>query len=321
MFPRLLPLLCAALTRTRPLLRLLPALLLAGGLAAGEALAQSAIKVLVNDEPVTTYDVKSRTQFLKLTSQGQASEAEALEELIDERLKLQEAKRRNVTVSEGEIDEAFAEIAARAKMSPDQLEQALGQAGVNPQTLKDRIRAEIAWSEIVRGRFRATVKITDRDVAAALGRSSGEADAGTALSEFKLQQIIFVVPAKAGGGYEAQRRQQAAAFRSRFAGCERAVEQAKGLRDVVVRPMVRREEGELSGEIGEEILATPVGKTTTPDRIEEGFQLIAVCDRTALPGQTKASDEARDALTAERGRLMARRYLRDLKSEAVIEYR
>jgi peptidyl-prolyl cis-trans isomerase SurA len=304
----------------RPAVRLLSALLLAGGLAS-EAAAQSAVKVLVNDEPITTYDVKSRTQFLKLTSQGRAGENEAVEELIDERLKLQEAERRNVTISEQQIEEAFAEIATRAKMSPAQLEQALGQAGVNPETLKDRIRAEIAWSEIVRGRFRATVKITDRDVAEALGRSPGDADAGTTLSEFKLQQIIFVMPAKAGQGYEGQRRQQAAAFRNRFAGCERAVEQARGLRDVVVRPMVRREEGELRGDIGEEILATPVGKTTAPERIEEGFQLIAVCDRTALPGQTKASDEARDALTAERGQLMARRYLRDLKSEAVIEYR
>jgi peptidyl-prolyl cis-trans isomerase SurA len=284
------------------------------------AAAQSAIKALVNDQPITTYDVRNRARFLQLTTQGRAGEKQALEELIDERLKEQEARRLNVGISVSAIEEAFAGIASRANLTPAQLEQALQQEGVNPETLKSRIRAELAWAEVVRARFRATVQITDQDVADALaGRP--EAQQAPALQEYDVQPIIFVVPEKASQAYQAQRKREADAFRSRFASCDQSLEQAKGLRDVVVRPTVRREESQLDRATAETLAKTPVGGTTPVEQIEQGFQLLAVCAKRGLEGQTRGSQEARTELLNERGQLTARRYIRDLRSDAVIEYR
>lgn len=305
-------------------LRRLAAVFLAVLLAAGIAMpaaAQTAIKVLVNNEPITSYDISNRGRLLKLTTGGKAGEKQAVDELIDELLKLQEAERRGMLATDSEVETAFASIAARTKMAPGQLEQALRQAGVDPATLKQRIAAEIAWSEIVRARFRATVSVSEKDVAAALAKKGDGAAETETLSQYELQQIIFVVPAKAGKGAEAQMLKQANGFRSRFTGCDGSLALARSLKGVVVKPNVRREESQLSGDLGKEIAATAVGKTTRPQRIEEGYQVIGVCAKMEIKGQSKGSDEVRAELSNERGELLARRYLSDLRADAVIEYR
>ena len=53
----------------------------------------------------------------------------------------------------------------------------------------------------------------------------------------------------------------------------------------------------------------------------EGFQILGVCAKNEIAGRTQAAEEVREELGSERGQLLARRYLRDLRSDAVIEYR
>ena len=294
---------------------LLVALLVLLWAPATPAGAQARIEVLVNNDPVTTYDIDNRARLLKLTTGGRAGRTQALEELIDERLKMQEAQRRNVTASQSEIDEAFASIASRAKMSPSRLEAALRQSGVNPRTLKERLQAEIVWSQIVRARFRATVEISERDVAKAMG---GEDAATESISEFRIQEIIFIIPAKSSNAYIAQRKREAEAFRSRYGGCDGALAQAKGLKNVVVKPTIRREETQLSDNMVDALNATETGKASQPIRSRDGYTVLGVCDRTSIQGASKASAETRQTLANERGQMLARRYLRDLRADAVI---
>lgn len=289
---------------------------------ASGALAQTAIKVLVNNEPVTSYDIDNRSRLLNLTTGGKAGRQQAVEELINDRLKLQEAKRRNINVADTEVQRAFATIAERAKLSPANLEKALRQSGVDPATLKARIRAEIAWGEVVRSRFRASVSVSEREVADALAKKTGTSQAAQqAVFSFELQPAISIVPAKATKAQEAQALNQANAYRSRFNGCDGSLEVAKSLKGVVVKARVLREEGQLGGEVGDAILATEAGKATKPIRTEEGYQIIGVCARKTIQGQTKAAEEVRDELSNQRGEMMARQYLRDLRALSVIETR
>jgi peptidyl-prolyl cis-trans isomerase SurA len=296
-------------------------LAITGIIASPPAMAQSAIKVVVNEQPITTYDIRNRTRLLRLTSRGRAGRTQAIEELIDERLKMQEAARRRISVSDQEIDSAFGQIASRAKLTPARLSQALRQSGVNPQTLKDRLRSEIAWSQIVRARFQATVKVTERDVAEALAGKETADGAETGISQFDLQPIIFVVPAKAKKGYIDQRRREAQAFRSRYEGCDQALDQAKKLKGVVVKPKVRRTAEDLRSATAESVAETDVGKATRPEKVAQGFQLLGVCAKRDLVGQSTAAEKVRDELSNERGSQMARRFLRDLRSNAIIDYR
>src|SRR5690606_16737243 len=116
-------------------------------LLSAPVLAQTTIKVVVNDKPITSYNVAQRARLIQLTTRrgGAAAQREAMEELIDEVLKLQETQRLGISVSKAEVDNAFASIAQRVKLSPANLSRALQQSGVNPDTLRDRLRAEIGW--------------------------------------------------------------------------------------------------------------------------------------------------------------------------------
>jgi len=284
------------------------------------ALAQSTIRILVNDAAITSYDINQRAKMLSVFSRNQQGEKEAIEQLIDERLMLQEATSRGVTLTDTEVDEEIAKRARGANLSAAQFEQAMRQAGFNPQTFRDFVASNMAWQQIVRARFRATVDITDQDVAAALTNKTETGEVQT-VSEYMLQPIIFVVPAGAGAGVEAQQRNQANAFRGGFQGCDTSLQQVGGTPGIVVKPQVRREEGQMSADMKEMLASVGVGGITEPERVADGIQLLAVCSKHEVAGQTTATVETREELSSERGQLLARRYLRDLRSDAVIEYR
>jgi peptidyl-prolyl cis-trans isomerase SurA len=295
------------------------------------ALAQSSIKILVNDEAITSFDIKQRTQMLRVFTRNQQGEAEATEQLIDERLMVQEAKRRGVSITDGEIDQEIAKRARSAKLSSTQFQQAMRQAGFDPATFRDFIRANVMWQQIVRARFRAEGQVTDQDVTAALTErpaadptadTTAEEDAApTVVYEYRLQPIIFVVPAGAAPAVETQRRNEAAAFRRDFAGCDAALQQIGGTPGVVVKPAIRREESQMNPALKQALAGLDIGGITEPERVGEGIQLLGVCAKQEIAGQTTATVEVREELSNERGQLLARRYLRDLRSDAVIEYR
>ncbi len=280
----------------------------------------SAIRVLVNDEPITSYDVQQRATMLKLFTGGKSGEKQAIDQLVDEKLMLQEAKRRHVTVSDDELNSEIANRAQAAKMTAAQFSQALKQQGVQPDTFKEFLRANMAWARIVRARFRATVNVTDQDVTAALGARS-DAGATQAAVEYMVQPIIFVVPAGSSSAAANERLKAATAFRQGFKGCDQSVAQAGSSPIIVVLPTVRREESGLPDAIKKELAATEIGSATKPERIAEGFQILGVCSKNTIAGETEAAVSVRQEITGERGKLLARRYLLDLRSDAVIEYR
>lgn len=293
-------------------------LLAAIALPAAPALGQSAIRILVNDEPITSYDIQQRTKMLRVFTGGRQGEKQAIDQLIEEALMLQEAERRSVTVSDEDLEKEISQRAQAAKLTGAQFTQALRQAGIDPATFRAFLRANLAWGEVVRARFRATIKVTDQDIAAALtGQQPAEGEPQTAY-EYRLQPIVFIV---SGNAAEARMRSEANAFRSGFLGCDRSLEQVAGKPGVVVKPQMRREDGQIPNALRQALAKLEVGGTTEPERVAEGFQILALCAKTAISGQTEATVEARQDITSERGELLARRYLRDLRSDAVIEYR
>ena len=88
--------------------------------------AHAAIKVIVNDVPITDYDISQRSRLITLTQRksGAAAKRQAEQELIDDQIKLGEAERVGVEVSQSEVDSAYSNIARNVKMSPAQLNKA-----------------------------------------------------------------------------------------------------------------------------------------------------------------------------------------------------
>lgn len=290
---------------------------------AAPVLATTSIKVVVNDEPITTYDIAQRTRLIQLTTRKPEGSARriATEELIEERLKLQEAKRRGVSVSDSEVDQAFATIAGRTKMTASKLSEALSRSGVNPSTLKDRIRGEIMWGNVVRSRFRAQVNISEQDVVAAMLKKDKDTADDAKTTEYTLTQVIFVVPKSASSGTKSQRMQEAQKLRNRFTSCDSGLKLAEGLKEVVVKPVGVRLAPELPKQLTDLLDDVAVGHVTKPIETGNGVEVYAVCDKKQLDSDAGLRNQIEGELRNKEGALMSRRYLQELRRDAVIEYR
>jgi len=287
-----------------------------------EAPAQSSIKVIVGDQPITTYEIGQRARFIQLTQRAPNATKLAMEELIDEKLQLAEARKRGVIVGDTEVNDAFAGIASRLKMSPDQFVKALKSNGVDARTFKDRLRAQIGWSRVVRDKFRATVTVSEQDVIAALqNKADPDKKDKSTTTEYDLSQVIFVVPAKASAAVAAQRQKEAEQLRGRFMSCAEGIAFAKGLPEVVIKPLGRRMQSDLSDENVKMLDSLTVGRLSPPERTTNGVEMVALCDRRVLNSDAAARASIEGELLDEQGSLLSRRYLRDLKRNAVIEYK
>src|SRR5262245_55975155 len=115
--------------------------------AASPATAQNAL-LLVNGEPITAFDIDQRTRLHTLVSQDHKAppRQQVIDELIDEKLKVQVGKRYLLEIPDKDVDTAYGEMAKRMRMNGDGLTKVLAQQGIGPETLKNRIRADIVWS-------------------------------------------------------------------------------------------------------------------------------------------------------------------------------
>lgn len=157
---------------------------LAGSLvpAAGPALAQSRalaeqVAAVVNDDPVTTFDVRQRAIFLMATTGAQPTDqawrqatSAALNALINERLQMQEARRFRVNVADSDVDRVIANQARQNGATLEDFLAELGRVGISPESFRDKTRAEIAWQRIISGRYGPRVRISEEQVDEAMGR-------------------------------------------------------------------------------------------------------------------------------------------------------
>lgn len=282
------------------------------------AISNKPIPILVNDVPITQFDIGQRARLMRLGG-GKSSTALAADELIDETLQWLESQRRSVAVSDRQVDAAFASIAQRLKMSPSQLVAALKSEGIEAESLRKRLRAQMVWQGLVQQRTQMKAAVKAQDITTAL-LEKGDPSAMT-VTEYMLQQIVFVVPSGSSSNLFAQRRSEAEAFRQRFRGCDNALEQAKQLRGVVVKDIGRRNSGQLSGPDGEEIAKTSPGRTTRPMQTDQGIELIAVCATKEIQSTSIARAEIENELYLQQAEGLGADYLKELRDRAIIEYR
>ena len=105
------------------------ALLLMAGVS---PLRAQTVAVMVNGEPITNYDIEQRSKLNFLTTHKQPSRQEVINELIDEKVKIKEGKKFGVDPTASDIDQSYASMASRMRISADQLDQIARKPGHPP---------------------------------------------------------------------------------------------------------------------------------------------------------------------------------------------
>jgi peptidyl-prolyl cis-trans isomerase SurA len=278
--------------------------------------AETSIRVVVNGDIITSYDIAQRAHILPLFGK-KGGEKAATDDLIDELLKLQEARKRGVTISDKRVDVAYAALGKEKNIGEKQLTQELARIGIDADSMKRWIKAQMTWRELIQAKVRREGQVKSADIMAAM-LEKGSPDAMT-MTEYTLQQIIFVVPEGSSASYVNQRRREAENFRGRFPGCENSLARAKELKGVVVRDMGRRDSSQLRGAQGEEIKKTQLGKTTRPFTTDSGIELFAVCATRDVQSNAAVRSEVETELKFEHAKEVGDDYLKQLRDAAIIQ--
>jgi peptidyl-prolyl cis-trans isomerase SurA len=299
----------------------LHAIAAAAFLLIAQSAAHAQIVALVNGDPITALDVARRTKLIQMSTQKSPTRQEVLDELIDDKLKVHIGKRYISEVPKREIEGAFANIARRAGMSADQFSKSLTAAGISVEGLKERIHADFVWGQIIRGKFRSSLQVGEQEVMVKLqGKEQKQADGP--IFDYTLRPILFVVPRGAPTARFEERKREAEALRSRFQDCAEGLRLAMGLQDVAVRDSIKKPSSELGQTQREALNNTPIGKLTPPEITPQGVELFAVCNKVASTDtDTPAKREARDSVFQERYQALSKKYLKELRAQALIEIR
>ncbi len=129
------------------------------------------IVAVVNGDVITSGDVDNRARLFAIST-GLSTTPEVLErlksqianQLIDERLRLQEAQRRKIVVPDKQIAAAIREVEQRNNMPDGGLRQKLASLGVSHRTMIDQIRVQLAWTQVLREQLADKLNISDADV-------------------------------------------------------------------------------------------------------------------------------------------------------------
>jgi peptidyl-prolyl cis-trans isomerase SurA len=278
------------------------------------------VHILVNGDPITAFDIEQRTKLIQLTAGKPPTRNEVVEELIEEKLKLQLLKRYAIDGMDAEVDQAYANMARRARLTAQGLNDTLEKHGIKPGTLKSRLRAEITWQQVIRGRFQSSFQFNEKDVLAKLGPANPETPAGA--FDYTLRPILFVVPRGSPEGLAEVRRKEAEALRARFTSCDEGVRIARSLRDVAVRGLTTRSSADLQPALREILEKTEIGRLTPPELTAQGVEVHALCRKEpSSSDNTPEKRKVRDELMNEQFTAKGKAYMKELRSQAMIEHR
>jgi peptidyl-prolyl cis-trans isomerase SurA len=280
--------------------------------------AQS-VAVMVNGEPITNMDIDQRMKLNALSGMKDNSRKAVLDQLIDEKVKIKEGKKYSVDPSATEVDGSFATMASRMRLTPDQLTQSLASKGIRPNTLKSRLKADMVWNAIVRGRFKQSLQVGEKEVEAAVQGQGGDAMAEA--FEYQMRPLVLIVPRGAGGGLAEARLKEATGLRERIQSCEDAIRTFKSSQNATVKSIVVKSSADLPPNLRELLDKTPIGHLTPPEVTAQGIEMVALCSRKPTKVDTPKKREVREKMFAEKFEAKSKSYLQDVRKSAMIEYR
>ena len=280
--------------------------------------AQS-VACMVTGEPITNLDVEQRTKLNFLTTRKHMPRQEVIDQLIDEKVKIREAKKFGVDPSASDIDQSYAQMGTRMRLSAEQLTKSLEAQGVRPETLKARLKAEMVWTSLVRGRFKESLQVGEKDVNAA-AQEGGEATKVEAF-EYKMQPVVLLVPRGSPPSAIEARKKEAEILRERVQSCEAANSYFKSMQNGTIRDTITKTSADLPPPLRDMLDKTPIGHLTAPEITKQGVEMVALCSRKPTTVDSPKKREIREKMYADKYEAKQKAYLAEIRKAAMIECR
>ncbi len=300
---------------------------LAGGLAPAAAQTPFRPVATVNKSLITAYDVDQRARIIAALGAATGGPDElgnlALDQLIEDRLKLQAATDVGLEPTPEVIAAGVAEIAGQLGVSAPEFRDRLRGAGVSDQAIADLVTGQMLWREVVRERFRGRVELGEAEIDAEIALR-----AGGGLQSFRFTEIGL--PFRDGGRTEAETRALADRLHRELS--------AGGDFEAAVATYSRAPSVPQGGDVGwvaeedvpppllRQIAALPVGAVLPPQAVPGGLAILRLADRRVEGSEEAAADpllreRVRRELIGQRLELLSQGLIQELRRDAMIELR
>ncbi|MGE0630124.1 MAG: hypothetical protein AB7O43_20190 [Hyphomicrobiaceae bacterium] len=246
-----------------------------------------------------------------------AARKKAREELIDEAIKRQAAKREGVSSDKAAVDAMIKQMASQNKMTAPQFADHFNKMGIDFATFRARFATQQAWVEVVRKKYGYLVNPNNRDIDRLLQGDS----AGEDRIELQVQRVLIPLPSKLDQRAMAQHVAEAERLQRQFRDCRTTATLASKVDGARFEKLGTRPIASF-GEPTRTLLASAKENEMIPPNITDGgIELLAVCNKNVIKASEAQRKEKANELRQQEFDRISRKYLRDLRAEAYIEER
>ena len=248
----------------------------------GDISQRTGIAATVNDDAITFSDIRNRLNLYLAGNPQQPPpdvrhklELQVLDKLIDEKLQMQEAKKEGITVSDDDLAQGLEQIAKQNHMTLGQFKDKLNSSGVKMSTLNEQLRAEIAWSQLVRRKLRPDVAVSESEIDSALEQQAH----ARGREEFLVAEILLPVPSKEMEDtvrHDGEKIVEALKHGGSFQQAARQFSKAPGAAQGGDLGWVR--EGTLDDKLDAALKTMHPGQISAPIRTDKGYDILFLRD-------------------------------------------
>lgn len=255
-----------------------------------------------------------KKQFFKENESGY------LENLIDIKLQLQEAKNLNIKADNDEVNEAVENIRKKYSMTETELKESLKREGYLLDDYKKRIGEQITITKIVNRQIRNKVLISEEDINKFLEENSSMIDAA---ESYRISQIFFKKPG--GNSDKIALEEKAKDLLKRIRNGEDFSEIAKKYSEDPSAAsggdlgMIRKEH--LIREFSDALGSLKTGEASNPFWTDRGLHIIRLDEKVEIKNRNEIREEAKKIL---QNKIFMEKYnvwRKGLREKAFIEIR
>ncbi len=285
------------------------------------------IAAVVNDDAVSMADVNDRIKLVLISSGLQDNPdirakitPQVLDGLIEEQLKLQEAHRNKLDVSDEEVKDGLGLVAKQNNFTPEQFLSIMKKQGIPEQTLLHQIKAQLAWNKVVKETLRRQVDVSETDVDNRIQRLKGK----IGQTEYLVSEIFLPFDNSKRASELSQFAQRMAtelqAKRAPFGPVAAQFSKAAGAEKGGTLGWIQ--EGFLPPDLNKALLSLDEGQVSNPIKTTEGIYILNLQKkRTLTEDAIPPRDDVTNDIGFERLDRVQQRALLDLKSAAFIDRR
>ncbi|TPE52961.1 peptidylprolyl isomerase [Amaricoccus solimangrovi] len=295
------------------------------GLSGGARAADNpyAPALTVNEGVITNYDIEQRMRLLDALGATGDLRKLAIEQLTEDRVKVQAAKAMGIELREGAIDNGLDEFARQRGLKPEDVTQVLDARQIDRQTMNDFVESGLMWREVLVQRFRSRASPSEEEIDQALALQARQPKEMVTLAELAIPFAERGEPEtlaladrlyrqlSRGGDFGAAAREYSRSATAPEGGRLPAMEIDQ------VPPAVRNQ-----------VALMRPGQVTRPTPVAGGLaliKLISVHDAPPGPPPDPKDPEVRDAvrqkLFSDRINSFGQGFLQELLSDALISRR